>query len=417
MDWKVRRPRARFFAFSIVGVLVAARTTAAAQTATPTLTVQPREMATGTQNPAAGIYPLDPDSSVIVTVPPQCAGAHRCPMLVALPGGGQPGQVMTGWVGPVANKYGFILLAPNEDVTYDASKMDAVLKEVLQKYAIDPAKIAVSGRCASGSTGMSYGIDNLHVFSRIAVISGGLPVEGMDPQNKTAEFLIDAGYEESGGTFAAARALQDGGHPVRHTVTLRGHEHQAEDYDFLGRWLAESWAKPDPKSRTAPTVIDPMPLLTTEVVTKMTTFWTSFFKEPDSIRLAGRRGSIRDVAATIGEERAIIPMTDMTAVAAKYPSVAAALKNAGLTGQQHDAYRLALVTAMTASAVQDGVGTIDPNSVLGKNVAFIAEHTDALQTLENTGIADGGSLGGIGGCCTDPQEIDQIGPLGIWRTP
>src|SRR6185436_8026355 len=105
-----------------------------------------------TENPAAGVYPLDPDSNVIVTVPPQCAGAQRCPMLVALPGGGQPAQVMTGWVGPVANKYGFILLAPNEEVTYDASKMDVVLKEVLQKYAIDPAKIAVSGRCASGST-------------------------------------------------------------------------------------------------------------------------------------------------------------------------------------------------------------------------------------------------------------------------
>jgi hypothetical protein len=183
----------------------------------------------------------------------------------------------------------------------------------------------------------------------------------------------------------------------------------------LGRWLAESWAKPDPKSRTAPTVIDPMPLLTTDAVTRMTTFWTSLFKEPDSVWLAGRRAFIRDVLAPIGEEQVIVPMTDMAAFAAKYPSVAAALKNAGLTGQQHDAYRLALVTAMTAQASQGAAGTIDPNSVLGKNVAFVGERADELQTLAGVGIKN--DLSEIGGCCPDRTEVEQLGPLGIWRTP
>jgi hypothetical protein len=33
------------------------------------------------------------------------------------------------------------------------------------------------------------------------------------------------------------------------------------------------------------------------------------------------------------------------------------------------------------------------------------------------GIADEGALDGIGGCCPIRQEVDQLGPLGIWRTP
>jgi len=36
-------------------------------------------------------------------------------------------------------------------------------------------------------------------------------------------------------------------------------------------------------------------------------------------------------------------MTDMAALAAQYPSVAADLKNAGLTADEHDAYRMSLL--------------------------------------------------------------------------
>ena len=64
-------------------------------------------------------------------------------------------------------------------------------------------------------------------------------------------------------------------------------------------------------------------------------------------------------------------MVDMAALAAQYPSVAADLAKAGLTAQQHDAYRVALVTAYVTDA---GADSIDPNSVLGKNVAFVDAH-------------------------------------------
>jgi hypothetical protein len=55
--------------------------------------------------------------------------------------------------------------------------------------------------------------------------------------------------------------------------------------------------------------------------------------------------------------------------------------------------------------------------VLGKNVAFASGHADELQKLAGVGIADEGALGGIGGCCPDRNEVDKLGPLGIWRTP
>ncbi len=416
MRRKARWPRGRSLVLGLVGLTATGVAPTFAQVATPTLTVQPREAATGTQNPAAGEYPMGPDSNVIVSIPPQCVGVRRCPLLVALPGGGQPASVMTSWIHPVADRYGFILMAPNEETTYDASTMDAALKDVLKRFAIDPAKIAISGRCASGATGMRYGIDNLHVFSRIASISGGASTHGLDPQNTTTEFLLDAGYRESAGNFAAVNELRKGGHPVRHTVTLRGHEHQGDDYGFLGRWLSESWAKPATRPG-APAVIDPLPQLTTDAVARLITFWTIFFKEPDSIRTTGRQAYIRDVVAPVGTERPVVPMTDMAALAARYPTVAAALKSAGLTGQEHDAYRTAIITAMVAQSSEDAVGNIDSNSVLAQNIAFLTEHADELETLASAGIDDQRVLRGLGGCCTDPAQVNAIGPLGIWRTP
>ena len=44
----------------------------------------------------------------------------------------------------------------------------------------------------------------------------------MDPQDKTAEFLIDRGYEEVPNNFQAAQTLRQDGHPVTVVLALRG---------------------------------------------------------------------------------------------------------------------------------------------------------------------------------------------------
>jgi hypothetical protein len=316
---------------------------------------------------------------------------------------------------PVANKYGFILLALSEK-SYESAYVNMVLTDVFKRFAIDTSKIAVAGRCASGGAGMTYGIHNLHIFNRIISVSGGVPINGMNPQNKTAEFLIDRGFHEVPDNFTAAQALLASGHPVTVALGLRQHEHQWEDYDFVGHWLMASWT-PHASPKPSGTSVGQVPALTTEVMRKMTAFWTRFAQEPDSIRLTARRRYLHETIINFGQQRPVVWMTDMQAFAGKYPTVAADFKNAGLTAKEHDDYKIALISAMVAGEAEGEVGAIDPASTLAKNIAFLAAHPEEGDKLAQAGIEDPSKSGGIVGCCTDPDQVDRMGPLGIWRTP
>jgi len=321
---------------------------------------------------------------------------------------------------PVADKYGLIV------VTNESDEVDKALEEVLRKFAIDPEKIALIGRCASGWAALNFATSNLGLFSRGGAISGNIEEVAptvaflMNPEgnsNQTSEYFLDSGMLEPPhlrDDLELARALRQGGRPVKLAVTLRGHEHQAEDYDFLGHWLQESWTIPDPKARPRPAIVaDPVPRLTTEALAKLTAFWTRFLQEPDSIRRTARRAHLHEVQVPVGEERPSTWIVDMPALAARYPSVAAALKQAGLTAQQHDAYRVALISALIAKSVE-GIVQTDPTSVLAENLAFIAAHEDELAKFAAMGIEhpeaqDTGD--------TTPDEAESFGMRGIWRTP
>lgn len=418
MTAKAGRVRRGVLALGMVSAVVLTESPSAAAQVNevPLLTVQPRTMATGTQNPAAGEYPLEWGSTTSrVFIPPECAGAKRCPLLVYLPPAQEPSTII-GWLGPVMRRYGMILL-----VAVYRDQTDAYLKETLQRFAIDPEKIAIVGHCGTASPALELGAKNLHVFSRIASMSSpaNAPV-AVDPQNKTAEFFLERGVLEEIVGFARdfniASKLQQEGHPARQTVSIRDHGHQAESFEMLGRWLHESWTKP-PAERTAPTVIEPLPL-TTDAVARMATFWTSFFHLPDSAWTTDHRlPYIRNVVAQVGQMRALIPMTDMAALAAHYPSVAAALKKAGLTGQQHDAYRLALATAMTGVETPwpDGTIEVEPNSVLAKNISFVKDHPDELEAFAKAGLDLDPSSTYV--LRNKVETTKTLGPLGTWLTP
>ena len=97
-------------------------------------------------------------------------------------------------------------------------------------------------------------------------------------------------------------------------------------------------------------------------------------------------------------------MADMPALAAQYPSVAADLKAAGLTAQQHDAYRVARASATFIDAARKnadngertGYYTVNPavrklldaslaaSQPLRENMEFVRTHPDALGALEAT---------------------------------
>lgn len=393
----LRRAGVSVFGLGLVGTLLAVRDSVAQEPGGSRLTVRPRAMATGTRNPAMGVYPLESMRLYLVSVPQQCVGARRCPLFVWLGGAGYNGAAITKLFRPVADKYGMILLAPtalarNSEYATDPdkSKLDAALKEVLQKFAIDPDKIAIFGRCASVPPAARLGLDNLDVFSRIGLVSGSIPsLDAMDLKNKTVEFFIDYGLWE-GSDWDVASKLRHDGHPVKTVAGLRGHEDQAESYDFVGHWLMESWAKPDPTTRSALRIVDPVPLLTLAVVNQMTNFWDAFQKQPDSIRTTARQAHLREFGIPLqhSDDRMSVWMTDMPALAAQYPPVAAALTKAGLTPQQHDAYRVALIATRIGTPLSFRTRAADETSVLAKNAAFFRANYERSEftALEATGM-------------------------------
>lgn len=407
--------------FSMAGALLANGRCVAQVPAYARLT-NPHQMAAATQTVQAGVFQLDSLSGLDslrdyeVYIPPQCVSTRRCPLLVAL-----PTIYMMEYLRPATDLYGIIVLKtadPTDRVNLlnyfqrgernpELERLDVALKEVFRRFAIDPDKIALMGRCSSGGAASVWGRHNSDVFSRLIMNStvSREPLHPIDPRNKTTELLFISGLQEDPAINGAAEAqlMRREGHPTKQVLGFRGHEHQWEDYYFVARWLQESWATPDPAARSAPSVAaDPLPLLTTEALTRMTAFWTDFHGEPDAIRETARRAHLREVALPVGPVGDVPPslgMVDMAALAAQYSSVATDLTRAGLTARQHDAYRVALASAqyvvaaqmvradqVAPLAVQALAATIAANRVLGKNVEFMRAHPDELQALEATGM-------------------------------
>ena len=387
------------------------------------LTVQPRTLVLGTRNPSAGVHPLDSLSGFLVYVPPQCVGPHRCPLVVFLHGAGETAEDNVGYWRPVSDRYGQILLAPQSQEPFgywqvptervDHQHLDAAMTQLFQQFAIDPARVAIIGYSASGGAAMAFGGKRPDLFNRVILGSSDFSINNIDPHDTSAQFLLTAGIaesEEPRACFRQLRALQETRHPVQVVMGLRDHGSWAWDWDLMGRWLTESWAIPDPAARPElQVVIRTLPRLTPEIVNKMTDFWTRFRQEPDSIRTTARLAHLREVVVPVGAERPTVLMTDMRLLAKQFPSVAADLEAAGLTVQQHEAYRVALISARIANytvhgpvahgphhdptygKIQDSLDrynsrgpspiTIDPQSVQGENLAFMVAQPELFKGL------------------------------------
>jgi hypothetical protein len=147
-----------------------------------------------------------------------------------------------------------------------------------------------------------------------------------------------------------------------------------------------------------------------------------------------RRAHLREVVVPVGTERPSVVMMDLPALAAQYPSVAADLKQAGLTAQQHDALRVALVNAYATQSVGKEMAAPDPSSPVAKNLAFLDAHPDELQALAQAGVQQLDAFADLGGTLPpdttmipgvpipisvvrSPAATAELGPMGIWRTP
>jgi poly(3-hydroxybutyrate) depolymerase len=388
-----------------------------------------RAMATGTRTVKAGVDTLQVPGArnFFVYVPQQCVGTRRVPLVVYVHGGGWNSTMQLEAQRDLADKYGMILLLPNgidgnQDVfnaattgtievtpsplfgttkvlksgNEDARAIDTAMKLVLRQYAIDPDKIAIMGFSNGGSYSLLLGRNNLDVFSRVGAGSALFPLYGESPASSKVMFFLSAGTKEGIGrqTFGVAQELHDEGHDVKTVYEIRDHVAQRGDDDYMWNWLANSWgtstARPaehrTPRALPAPSAD---PVLTVEALLKMAIFWSNFTKASDSTSVASRTAYQQDVIQSFTWER--IPITvvtiDVAAMARQNPAVVAALANAGLTAEQEEAYRMALIRAeLFRSVGTRASGPIAETSTLGQNIAFWKTHPTELEVLDHAGI-------------------------------
>ncbi len=409
MGWKVRRVRARYTAFGILGALMVAQGRAAvAQTPESlfTLSVRPHALATATQTAAAGKYTLDGqplpllssgqafEPEPAVYVPPQCVGARRCPLVLLV---NAPEFPYT----HISAKYGMILahLEGAQDTT-TVDLLNEEMEEVLRTFAIDPDKIAIMGSCCwygHRKTITPYAAYNPDVFSLVASATHEFGDPPAKKPTQRTEYFLTSGLLEDKADVWTVQQLRDRGYTTTFHIELRHHSHEYEGYDYIGYWLQQRWGLPNPVARPTPQTFGEPPLLTEDVLAKMATFWNGFMQEPDSIKITARRELIREILLPVGKAQVSSSMVNMPALAAKYPSVAAAFKAAQLTPEQHEAYRVALVSTrvyelsleagerkgISADSVRRYLG-IEPASVAAKNFALMAAHQGPLKVTFRT---------------------------------
>ncbi|MGY1773198.1 alpha/beta hydrolase [Blastococcus sp. SYSU D00813] len=157
----------------------------------------------GTGGPSPGGVPtgpgthalgLEPERDTLLHVPP----VPRGPLAVTLHGaGGDAGGGLTPLLG-LADERGALLLAPaSRGPTWDAvggrygpdvEVVDRALAAVLAAFAVDPARVAVSGFSDGASYALGLGLANGDLFGRVAAFSPGF-VPGAATVGRPAVFV------------------------------------------------------------------------------------------------------------------------------------------------------------------------------------------------------------------------------------
>jgi predicted esterase len=280
----------------------------------------------------------------------------------------------------------FIRAMPGEP---DVRNIDAAMQHVLRSYAVDPQKIALLGMSDGGSYTSFLGRNNLDVFDRLVALSPGLPFHGAGPANPKTRAFVLGGIAEVGflqGALTAGDAMEKAGHQVDRALLLRGHEQRRQDYDLAFTWLKKSWTSGSTTLPSRVVTADSVAELTVEQVQKLTTLWTALMKAPDSIRSAGRSTNQAQIVVPVGGTQMVLPMFDIPALAARYPSVAADLEAAGLTAKDAERFTIAALSAIATRQAKQTAGTVPVGSALEKNVEFVNEQLDAFKALTATGM-------------------------------
>jgi hypothetical protein len=118
----------------------------------------------------------------------------------------------------------------------------------------------------------------------------------------------------------------------------------------------------------------------------MTLFWSALTGASDSTKQRDLEAHRELVTLTVGRIPMTCTMVNVVALSQQDPSVVAALKNAGLTAEQEQAYRTALIRVLFAQLAKIYAGSVTETSALGQNLAFGKTHEAEFKMLANTGV-------------------------------
>jgi hypothetical protein len=158
-----------------------------------------------------------------------------------------------------------------------------------------------------------------------------------------------------------------------------------------GLMLTASLGSLSPRFGPAAVPTDSTVILTVDALTRMTTFWSAFQKEPQAVQnpdqIKPDSLELRLDLGSGGQKSFPVEGVNMVALAAKFPSVAADLQQAGLSALQWEQYRQALYDAsLSAQVAKASDYTPTPTSGIGRNAAFLDAHPAAVAALQATGM-------------------------------
>lgn len=164
--------------------------------------------------------------------------AGPLPVLVLLHGSGRDGEVAaTPWK-DLAEREGFILVAPNSlDSAMWSFNMDpprflhAVVKQVGAQHAVDASRIYLFGHSAGAAMGLILAVIDSHYFAAVAVHAGSLQVDpkGLFPYaERRTPISIQVGDHDSNfpleGVLSSKTRFEENGFEVKLTV-IPHHDH------------------------------------------------------------------------------------------------------------------------------------------------------------------------------------------------
>ncbi len=133
-----------------------------------------------------GIHALDSGGG-LVYVPAAYRAEEPAPLVIMLHGAGGDAQQSIRLLRHVADSAGILVLAPkSRGPTWDAMRgafgpdaraIDAELGEVFDRYAVDPARVAIAGFSDGASYALSLGLPNGHLFAGVIAFSPGFRVD------------------------------------------------------------------------------------------------------------------------------------------------------------------------------------------------------------------------------------------------